>query len=62
MLEILHRGGFTPTRSPRAERFPRVIAAAEPLSACDDPDAYYGLGLELILAGIEAAAAQRTER
>jgi AcrR family transcriptional regulator len=39
------------------ERYPRIIEAAAPLSTCDDPDAYYAFGLDLLLAGIEAMAA-----
>jgi AcrR family transcriptional regulator len=41
------------------ERFPRVIEAAGPLSACEDPESFYELVIELILAGIETAAARR---
>lgn len=41
------------------ERFPRVVEAAEPLSACDDPEAHFELGLDLVLAGIDAAASHR---
>jgi TetR/AcrR family transcriptional regulator, tetracycline repressor protein len=41
------------------ERFPRVIEAAGPLSAHEDPESFYDLVIELILAGIEAAAARR---
>jgi TetR/AcrR family transcriptional regulator, tetracycline repressor protein len=42
-----------------AERFPRVIEAAGPLSAPEDPETFYDLVIELILAGIESAAARR---
>ena len=41
------------------ERFPRVIEAAGPLSAPEDPESFYELVIELVLAGIEAAAARR---
>lgn len=41
------------------ERYPRLVEAAGPLSECDDPDAYYAFGLDLLLAGIEAMAARR---
>lgn len=41
------------------ERFPRIIEAAGPLSVCDDPDAYYDLGLDVIIAGIETVAMRR---
>ena len=43
------------------ERFPRVIEAAGPLSAPQDPERFYDLVIELILAGIESAAAKRRE-
>lgn len=44
------------------EHFPRVVAAAGPLATCDDPSAYYNLGLEIVLAGIRAAATHRASR
>jgi TetR/AcrR family transcriptional regulator, tetracycline repressor protein len=47
-------------RSLSPARFPRVIEAAGPLSAADDPEKFYDLVIELILAGIEAAAARRS--
>jgi hypothetical protein len=40
------------------DRYPRLVEAAAPLSRCDDPDAYYEFGLDLLLAGIEAMAAR----
>jgi AcrR family transcriptional regulator len=43
------------------ERFPRVIEAAAPLSASEDPERFYDLVIELILAGIESAAARRRD-
>jgi TetR/AcrR family tetracycline transcriptional repressor len=43
------------------ERCPRVIEAAGPLSAPQDPESFYDLVIELILAGIESAAAKRRE-
>ena len=33
--------------------------AAGPLSTCDDPDAYYAFGLDLLMAGIETMAARK---
>jgi len=48
-------------RSLPPERFPRVIEAAGPLSAHEDPESFYDLVIELILAGIEAAAARRRD-
>jgi TetR/AcrR family tetracycline transcriptional repressor len=41
------------------ERYPRLVEAAGPLSECEDPDAYYAFGLDLLLAGIEAMAARK---
>ena len=49
--------GFLRALSPT--RFPRVIEAAGPLSAPDDPETFYDMVIELILSGIEAAAARR---
>jgi hypothetical protein len=46
-------------RSLPPTRFPRVIEAAGPLSAADDPEAFYDLVVELILGGVEAAAGRR---
>jgi AcrR family transcriptional regulator len=43
------------------ERFPRVIEAAGPLSAHEDPESFDDLVIELILAGVEAAAARRRD-
>ena len=41
------------------ERYPRLVEAATPLSECEDPDAYFAFGLDLLLAGIEAMAARK---
>lgn len=41
------------------ERYPRLVEAAWPLSVCEDPDAYYDFGLDLLLSGIEAMAARK---
>jgi TetR/AcrR family tetracycline transcriptional repressor len=38
------------------ERFPRVIEAAGPLTACDNPDFHYQLGVDLFVAGVRALA------
>jgi TetR/AcrR family tetracycline transcriptional repressor len=48
-------------RSLPPERFPRVIEAAGPLSAHDHPESFDDLVIELILAGVEAAAARRRD-
>lgn len=42
------------------ERYPRLVEAAGPLSACEDQDAYYAFGLDLLLAGIDAMAARKS--
>jgi TetR/AcrR family tetracycline transcriptional repressor len=41
------------------DRYPRLVEAAAPLSAREDPDAYYEFGLELLLAGIGEMAARK---
>jgi TetR/AcrR family tetracycline transcriptional repressor len=46
-------------RSLPLARFPRIIEAAGPLSASEDTETFYDLVIELILAGIEVAAARR---
>jgi TetR/AcrR family tetracycline transcriptional repressor len=46
-------------RSLPPARFPRVIEAAGPLSAPDDPQTFYDLVIELILSGIQVAATRR---
>lgn len=43
-------------RSLPPDLYPNVIAAAVPLSRCDDPDQYYAFGIDLLLAGINAMA------
>ena len=101
-LDILRRGGFSPTEATRVsrhalstivnlvsgepgfiapddsgglldarrrarvflealppERYPRLIEASAPLSAREDPKAYYQFGLDLLLAGIAEIAARK---
>jgi AcrR family transcriptional regulator len=41
------------------ERYPRVIEAAAPLSAPEEPERFYDLVIELIVSGIEATADKR---
>lgn len=48
-------------RSLPPERFPRVIEASGALSAPEDPESFYDLVIELVLAGIEAAARRRRD-
>ena len=40
------------------DRFPRVVEAAGPLTACDDPDFHYQFGIDLFIAGVVAVAAK----
>ncbi len=40
-------------RSLPPERFPNLVASAEALTSCDDPDRYFGFGLDLFLAGVQ---------
>jgi AcrR family transcriptional regulator len=41
------------------ERYPRLVEAAVPLSAPEDPGAYYQFGLDLLLAGVEEMATRK---
>jgi len=41
------------------ERYPRLVEAAAPLSAPEDPEAYYKFGLDLLLGGVEEMAARK---
>jgi len=38
------------------DRYPHVVEAAEPLTACDDPDLHYQFGVDLFIAGVQAVA------
>jgi TetR/AcrR family transcriptional regulator, tetracycline repressor protein len=38
------------------ERFPRLVEAAGPMTACDKPDFHYQLGIDLFIAGVRALA------
>jgi AcrR family transcriptional regulator len=40
------------------DRYPRINEAAVPLASCDDPDAHYAFGVELLLGGVQAMAAR----
>jgi len=39
-----------------AARYPRLIECAAPMTACDDPEFHYRLGIELFIDGVRAAA------
>lgn len=41
------------------DRYPRLVEAAVPMTACDDPDFHYQFGIDLFLHGVEAMAAAR---
>ena len=43
-----------------AASYPRLVECAAPMASCDDPDFHYRLGVELFIAGVEAAAARIT--
>ena len=38
------------------DRYPRVVEAAVPLTACDDPDQHYQFGVDVFIAGVQAIA------
>jgi TetR/AcrR family transcriptional regulator, tetracycline repressor protein len=40
------------------DKFPRLIEAAGPMTACDNPDFHYQLGMDLFVAGVQALAAE----
>jgi AcrR family transcriptional regulator len=40
------------------DRFPFVVEAAGPLTACDDPDFHYQFGIDMFIAGVVAMAAR----
>ena len=43
-----------------AARYPWLVECAVPMTACDDPDFHYELGVSIFIAGVEAAAAAVT--
>ena len=38
------------------DRYPHVVEAAAPLTACEDPDQHYQFGIDMFIAGIQAIA------
>ncbi len=40
-------------------RYPRLVECAVPMTACDDPELHYSLGVDLFIAGVAAIAAGR---
>ena len=43
-----------------AARYPRLVECAAPMSACDDPEFHYQLGVEVFIDGVRAAAGRVT--
>jgi TetR/AcrR family tetracycline transcriptional repressor len=43
-----------------AARYPRLVECAIPMTACDDPDFHYEVGVSVFIAGVEAIAATVT--
>ncbi len=41
------------------DRYPCLVAAAGPMTACDDPDFHYRFGIDLFIAGVEAMAGRQ---
>jgi TetR/AcrR family transcriptional regulator, tetracycline repressor protein len=41
-------------------RYPRLVECAIPMTACDDPDFHYELGVSMFIAGVETIAAKVT--
>ena len=39
-------------------RYPRLVECAEPMTACDDPEFHYQLGVDVFIAGVQALAAR----
>jgi len=40
------------------DRYPRLVAAAVPMTACDDPDFHYRFGIDLFIEGVRAMASR----
>ncbi|HXW88779.1 MAG TPA: TetR family transcriptional regulator [Streptosporangiaceae bacterium] len=40
------------------DRFPMLVAAAGPMTACDNPDFHYRVGIDLFIAGVRALSQQ----
>jgi TetR/AcrR family tetracycline transcriptional repressor len=41
------------------DRYPHLVEAAEPMTACDDPDSHYRFGIDLFIGGVQAMASAR---
>ncbi len=44
------------------DRFPLVVAAAGPMTACDNPDFHYQLGVDMFIAGVRALSQRAAAR
>lgn len=42
-----------------ADRFPNLVACADALTACEDPDGYFEFGVDLFVAGVDRLQATR---
>jgi len=40
------------------DRYPRLVEAAEPMTACDDPDFHYRFGIDVFIRGVQSVAEQ----
>ena len=43
-------------------RYPNVVSSASVLAACPSPDAYFSLGLDMLIAGVTAITDQGSPR
>jgi AcrR family transcriptional regulator len=43
-----------------AAKYPRLVECAAPMTACDDPEFHYQLGIEVFIDGVRAAAGRIT--
>jgi AcrR family transcriptional regulator len=41
------------------DRYPCLVEAAEPMTACDDPDFHYRFGIDVFICGVQTMAEQR---
>jgi TetR/AcrR family tetracycline transcriptional repressor len=60
-MELLRQNRIRLAMLPPA-RFPHLVAAAVPMTDCDDPEFHYRLGIDLFLGGIAALASRGDSR
>src|SRR5581483_10395822 len=41
------------------DKYPRIVECAIPMTACDDPEFHYQMGISIFIAGVEALAAKQ---